>query len=86
MAISKRHHYIPQFYLKGFTNELGEYYLFDKERNEIRKSKPINSFFENKRNTAFVKDEEFVVLEDMYAYYVEIPSKVTPFGQFKVTP
>lgn len=69
MSISKKHHYIPQFYLKGFTNELGEYYLFDKERNEIRKSKPINSFFENKRNTGFVKDEEFVLLEDMYAYF-----------------
>ena len=69
ITVSKRHHYIPQFYLKGFTNELGEYYLFDKEKNEIRKSKPINSFFENKRNMAFVKDEEFVLLEDMYARY-----------------
>ena len=69
MPVSKRHHYIPQFYLKGFTNELGEYYLFDKEKDEIRKSKPINSFFENKRNTAFVKDEEFVLLEDLYAHY-----------------
>lgn len=69
MSNSKRHHYIPQFYLKGFTNEFGEYYLFDKERNEIRKSKPINSFFENKRNTGFVKDEEFVLLEDVYAHF-----------------
>lgn len=69
MATSKKHHYIPQFYLKGFTNKSGEYYLFDKEKNEIRKSKPINSFFENKRNTAFVKNEELVLLEDMYAYY-----------------
>lgn len=44
MAKSKRHHYIPQFFLRGFTNEAGEYFIYDKIKDEIRKSKPINTF------------------------------------------
>ncbi len=56
MATSKRHHYLPQFYLRGFTDNKGEFYVFDKQTEEIRKSNPLNSFFENHRNTANVKD------------------------------
>jgi hypothetical protein len=69
MATSKRHHYIPQFYLKGFTNEHGKYYIFDKQIETIRLSTPINSFFENNRNTVIVKDEKTVFLEDIYSRF-----------------
>lgn len=43
--------------------------LFVKNSGTIRKTKPINSFFENKRNTGYINDEEFALLEDIYAYF-----------------
>jgi hypothetical protein len=69
MGASKKHHYLPQFYLKGFTNEEGNYYVFDKKTEEIRKTNPLNSFFVNNRNTSIMKDERFVLLEDIYAQF-----------------
>lgn len=69
MTTSKRHHYLSQFYLKGFTNEQGDFYVFDKRKEEIRKSKPLNSFFENQRNTGTIKDEKSTLLEEMYAHF-----------------
>lgn len=69
MVTSKRHHYLPQFYLKGFTDDKNEFYIFDKKLETIRKSTPLNSFFENHRNTAIVKDERFSFLEEVYARY-----------------
>ena len=69
MTTSKKHHYLPQFYLRGFTNETGEYFVFDKVKNEIRKTKPINTFFENKRNTSQFPDEEDVLIEKLYAHF-----------------
>lgn len=69
MTISKRHHYIPQFYLRGFTNEDGDYYIFDKTTETIRKSNPLNSFFENNRNATTFEDERYVLLEDIYAHF-----------------
>ena len=65
----KKHHYLPQFYLKGFTNEEGNYYVFDKKTEEIRKTNPLNSFFVNNRNTSIMKDVRFVLLEDIYAQF-----------------
>lgn len=58
---------MPQFYLRGFTNDHGDFYVFDKQTEEIRKSTPLNSFFENHRNTGTIKDEKSVLLEDMFA-------------------
>ncbi len=69
MTASKKHHYLPQFYLKGFANAEGEFYVFDKKTEEIRKTNPANSFFENHRNTGTIKEERSVLLEDMYAYF-----------------
>lgn len=72
MGSSKKHHYIPQFYLKGFTNEQGKYYLFDKKTEEVRSTNPQNSFFENNRNSAFVNEEKLTFLEDLYAHFDSI--------------
>lgn len=78
MTASKRHHYLPQFYLKGFINHDGRYYLFDKEKEEIRESTPSNSFYQNHRNTGMAGDEKLVLLEDMYA---RIESETAPHYQ-----
>ncbi|MBO9683179.1 MAG: DUF4238 domain-containing protein [Flavisolibacter sp.] len=54
---SKKHHYIPQFYLKGFTDKDSSYYVFDKRANKCWKSSPENSFAENHRNTGEIKHQ-----------------------------
>ena len=69
MATSKRHHYIPQFYLKGFLNESNKFYVFDKVSGEIRKSIPLNSFFENHRNTGTIGNKKLTILEEMYSHF-----------------
>src|SRR4051794_33537687 len=42
----KRHHYLPQFYLDGFTRG-GLLWLFDRKKNEFRKQTPINTAVES---------------------------------------
>ncbi len=42
MSIPKRHHYLPEFYLRGFCS--GEtLWLFDRERNQMRQQTPANT-------------------------------------------
>lgn len=75
---SKKHHYLPRFYLKGFTDSKNEFYVFDKVKEEIRKGKPDNSFYEKYRNTAYGKDKvgKTNILENMYAQYDSRASSV----------
>lgn len=58
--ISWRHHYIPQFYLKGFTNENGSFKIFDVERQRFVKNGkdffPESFFFEKEANTMIGKN------------------------------
>lgn len=42
MSSPKRHHYLPQFYLRGFCRD-GAFWIFDRERNEFRIQTPINT-------------------------------------------
>lgn len=55
---SSRHHYIPEFISKAFTNEDGKLFVFDKAKNQILKSQkvPKSIFFEWDRNTVELKD------------------------------
>jgi len=41
MSKSKRHHYLPQFYLEGFCRD-GLLWVYDKDKKEIRQQTPIN--------------------------------------------
>lgn len=65
---SSRHHYIPQFLIKGFTNAENKVYVYDIEKDIVltqpKSSKSI--FFELDRNT-IVKDDgtELSVIEDI---------------------
>ena len=36
--ISSRHHYIPQFYLRGFTNESGNFKIYDVQQKRFIKN------------------------------------------------
>ena len=53
--ISWRHHYIPQFYLNGFTSDEGKFKIYDVEKKSIVKSGQNFStrayFFEKNSNT-----------------------------------
>lgn len=53
---SKKHHYIPKFYLRGFTDDNDMFYIYDKKLDKVWKSNPENSFFEKYRNTAVDKN------------------------------
>lgn len=58
MKASVRHHYIPRFYLKGFTNERNSYFVYDKRNEVFFKSSPENTFFENHRNTGNIINQQ----------------------------
>lgn len=42
---TKRQHYLPQFYLKGFTKE-EKLWVYDREKNEFRIQTPVNTAIE----------------------------------------
>jgi hypothetical protein len=48
---SKKHHYLPRYYLKGFTNSDGTFFVYDKKANNIFETNPNGSFFKNNLNT-----------------------------------
>lgn len=55
MQKSWRHHYLPQFYLKGFTNENGTFKIYDVTQGKFLKDgkefSPASYFFEKNANT-----------------------------------
>lgn len=65
---SERHHYLPEFFLKEFTNNAGFLFVYDKEKKLIlpKKKSPKSIFFEWKRNTTRLGDKEFVWIEEIY--------------------
>jgi len=54
--ISKRHHYIPEYYIDGFTDNNGFLCIYDKQKNKIiRNLRPPKSiFFEENLNSISV--------------------------------
>lgn len=48
MAISKRHHYVPQFYLRYFVDADGLLHVYDKDDRTCRLQTPGNTTVENK--------------------------------------
>jgi hypothetical protein len=68
MGISKRHHYLPQFFLKGFTGDDGKLAVYDLRKNELREKRvtPKQIFFEWNRNTFCVQGKETDFVEKLY--------------------
>lgn len=73
---SRKHHYIPVFYLNGFADSRGKFYLYDKQKDTIRESSPRSSFYEWDRNTlvnpngeksSFIEDFAYKAIDDMCA-------------------
>ncbi|WP_456423516.1 DUF4238 domain-containing protein [Lutibacter sp.] len=76
--ISKRHHYIPKFLIKEFTDEQGLLYIYDKTKDKFldNKRSPKSIFFENDRNTivydeskktSLIEDDFFMKLDNISA-------------------
>lgn len=56
MSNSKRHHFIPKYYLNNFTNNDNIFYVFDKKYpNKILSGSPKQVCYENHRNSLFGK-------------------------------
>jgi len=64
---SKKHHYLPRYYLNGFTNGEGSFFVYDKRSDKIHSTNPSDSFFQNDLNTATLRDgRKSDFLEEMY--------------------
>ncbi len=79
---SKKHHYIPRFYLKGFTNDRSSFYVYDKKIGKMWLSNPDSAFTENHRNTSVMEHLETKEVmrtdlpEEMLAYFDNKAAKV----------
>jgi len=70
MTLSKRHHYLPQFYIKGFVGNDGKVAVFNKDLGKIenlRKS-PKQIFFEWNRNTFEIKGNKSDFIEKLHTF------------------
>ena len=68
MSISSKHHYIPVFYLKGFTNESGTFAIYDKKKDSLKRPLfyPKSHFFEENRNTLDINGKKTDFIEKGY--------------------
>lgn len=65
---SKKHHYLPRYYLKGFASNNNGFFVYDKQEDRIFFTSPDATFFENDLNTIDLPEtgpSDF--MEDMYA-------------------
>ena len=70
MDITKRHHYIPEFFIKGFTGDDKMVSIFNRETGKLdnnRKS-PKQVFFEWNRNTVNINGEDNDYIEKLYQF------------------
>lgn len=69
--ISKRHHYLPEFYIKGFLNPKNKVFVFDKLEKGFKKNEfsPKQIFFEWNRNTLEIEGVKDVFIEKLYRYF-----------------
>lgn len=66
---STNHHYIPQFYLKGFCRDDGTFDVYDKKIGKFKKAPqtPAIIFFEPKRNTIKYRGQTTDVIEQQFS-------------------
>lgn len=70
MPLSNRHHYIPQFILRGFANSDGKLAVFDRKTKRLWKNPASTKqvFFEYGRNTFEVKGNTTDFIEQLYKF------------------
>lgn len=76
MSKTKRHHFIPVFYLKQFTNENNQFYIYDVKKQTFRGNGrlfyPSQQFYEHYGNTTYYKEES----DDIEQRFSKIDSEV----------
>jgi hypothetical protein len=64
---SRKHHYLPSHYLRGFVDGTGSFCVWDKKADRIFQTNPSAAFFENDLNTVtFPEGQSSDFLEDLY--------------------
>ncbi len=83
VSISKKHHYLPEFYLKGFANESNKLFIYDKKRNVIKKGdySPSTHFFDLNRNSVEINGELDDFPETMYSKIDDNDKEIIHFIQ-----
>jgi hypothetical protein len=68
---SKDHHYVPQYFLKGFCREDGTFDVYDKQYRKFKKApqSPATVFFERKRNTVKFRGQWTDKIESLYSAF-----------------
>jgi hypothetical protein len=68
LNITKRHHYIPEFLIKGFVGEDGLVAVFNKEKGKLEKLRksPKQVFFDFHRNTFNINGKSTDLVEKIY--------------------
>ncbi|GAB4032809.1 DUF4238 domain-containing protein [Spirosoma gilvum] len=75
---SKKHHYLPIFYLNGFTDEKGLFYVYDKLEKKFHvRQRPDNWFCVNHLNSYRPDGKFLFTLEE--PYHTEMDSQSAPF-------
>lgn len=78
--ISWKHHYLPVFYLKGFTKDSGNIKIFDVEKKRFlqygKEFSPESYFFEKDANTISFGDNKSDFLEYSYGKFENKVSKL----------
>jgi hypothetical protein len=63
---SRRHHYLPRFYIKGFVDSGGKLYAYNKTTSAIKSKSPKQVYFEWNRNLVEVEGQENDFIEKLY--------------------
>lgn len=71
---SSRHHYIPEFLIKGFTNEDGKIFIYDRKQDRIliKERSPKSVFWEKDRNTMKIGDFKTSIIEESNYQSIDI--------------
>lgn len=74
---TKRHHYIPEFFIKGFLNSNDKIFVYDKLEKGFKSNEfsPKQIFFEWNRNTLEIHGKQDDFIEKLYSYWDDLLSK-----------
>src|ERR1700754_2809381 len=76
MKPSRRHHYLPQMYLRGFADEAEQVWVFDRKENTFLHQGILNTAVKKNFYTAVGPDgKKTDAVEQMLANIVESPMK-----------
>ena len=64
--ISRRHHYLPRFYINSFVDPDGKLYAYNKSTSTIKSKSPKQVYFEWNRNIIEVKGQDNDFIEKLY--------------------